>query len=158
MSWFEMCGFRAPPKIIRIIIFNPQRPSLPIVLSESASERKCLSKETCFSLPGGCKSWNLLWERFFVRPAFSLVISIQDLGSSKEAWGRGWGQDRILTSCNNQVLKRAQRFKFWVWRPPGGVGDFHAKGGGVEKFVPSLESSPGISQEFCWDVPDLCGR
>ena len=52
--------------------------------------------------------------------------------------------------------KRAQRLTFWVWRPPGGEGVFHAKGRGRKvralprKFVL-------LSREFCWDVPDPSG-
>ena len=42
-----------------------------------------------------------------------------------------------------QANRRAQRLASWVWRPPCGVGLFEGRGGGVEKFVPSLEGSLG---------------
>ena len=45
-----------------------------------------------------------------------------------------------LSLVENQARKRAQRLTFWVRRPPGGVGVFHAKGWWPKKFVPSLES------------------
>ena len=43
--------------------------------------------------------------------------------------------------------KRAQRFTFWVRRPPGGVGVFHAKGRWPEKFVLSLENLSSLGFE-----------
>ena len=57
--------------------------------------------------------------------------------------------------------KRAQRLSFWVWRPPSGVGVFHAKGWwpNPRKFVflGFRKEESGMSREFCRDVPDPWG-
>ena len=64
-----------------------------------------------------------------------------------------------------QAKKRAQRLTFWVRHRRVGWGS-STRRGGVEKFVPSLESlsflgfqggTKGMSQEFCRDVPDPWG-
>ena len=43
--------------------------------------------------------------------------------------------------------KRAQRLSFWVRRPPGGVGVFHAKGVVAKNFVPALETLSSLGFE-----------
>ena len=50
--------------------------------------------------------------------------------------------------------KRAQRLTFWVRRPPGGVGVFHAKGWGSKSSCPpSKVCLPWVSNGGIWDIP-----
>ena len=66
-----------------------------------------------------------------------------------------------LISCF-QARKKSTKINFWVRRPPGGVGVFHAKG-----WWPKSSCSPskvclpwvstGMSRDFCRDVPDPWG-
>ena len=58
--------------------------------------------------------------------------------------------------------ERAQRLTFWVRRPPGGVGVFHAKGWWSESSCPSSKvclswKQSGMSREFCRDIPAKWG-
>ena len=53
----------------------------------------------------------------------------------------------LTVDAIGQARKRAQRLTFGVRRLPGGVGVFHAKGWGVEKFVPSLDSLSSLGFE-----------
>ena len=72
------------------------------------------------------------------------------------------GQGRVF--CFRQE-KRAQRLTFWVRRPPGGVGVFHAKGWWPKSSCPPSKvclpwvsrRGTGTSQEFCRDIPDPWG-
>ena len=52
--------------------------------------------------------------------------------------------------------KRAQRSTFWVRRPPGGVGVFHAKGWWPKTSCPpSKVCLPWVSKRGIWDVPRI---
>ena len=52
--------------------------------------------------------------------------------------------------------KRAQRLTFWVRRPPGGVGGFHAKGRWPKSSCPpSKVCLPWVSKTGIWDVPGI---
>ena len=52
--------------------------------------------------------------------------------------------------------KRAQRLTFWVRRPPGGVGVFHAKGWWPKSSCsPSKVCLPWVSDRGIWDVPGI---
>ena len=52
--------------------------------------------------------------------------------------------------------KRAQRLTFWVRRPPGGVGVFHAKGWWPKSSCPpSKVRLPWVSKRGIWDVPGI---
>ena len=60
--------------------------------------------------------------------------------------------------------RKTQRLTFWVWRPPGGVGVFHAKGRWLQSLGPPSKVCLGfrreesrMSREFCRDVPDPWG-
>ena len=73
------------------------------------------------------------------------------------------GNVMALVAPNFRQEKRAQRLTFWVRRPPGGVGVFHAKGWWPKSSRPpskvclpwvSKREEAGMSREFCWDVPD----
>ena len=55
-----------------------------------------------------------------------------------------------------QAEKRAQRLTFWVRRPPGGVGVFHAKGWWPKSSCsPSKVCLPWVSKRGIWDVPGI---
>ena len=55
--------------------------------------------------------------------------------------------------------KRAQRSTFGVWRPPGGVGGFHAKGwGSKSSCLPSKVCLPWVSKRGTWDVSGILPR
>ena len=50
--------------------------------------------------------------------------------------------------------KRAKRLSFWVWRPLGGVGVFHAEGWWPKTSCPpSKVCLPWVSKRGIWDVP-----
>ena len=52
--------------------------------------------------------------------------------------------------------KRAQRLTFWVRRPPGGVGVFHAMGWWPKSSCPpSKVCLPWVSKRGIWDVPGI---
>ena len=52
--------------------------------------------------------------------------------------------------------KTAQRLTFWVWRLPGGVGVFHAKGWWPKTSCsPSKVCLPWVSKRGIWDVPAI---
>ena len=52
--------------------------------------------------------------------------------------------------------KRAQRLTFWVRRPPGGVGVFHAKGWWLKSSCPpSKVCLPWVLKRGIWDVPGI---
>ena len=52
--------------------------------------------------------------------------------------------------------KRAQRLTFWVRRPPGGVGVFHAKRWWPKSSRPhSKVCLPWVSKRGIWDVPGI---
>ena len=56
--------------------------------------------------------------------------------------------------CNSE--KRAQRLSFWVRRPPGGVGVFHAKGWWPKTSCPpSKLCLPWVSKRGIRDVPEI---
>ena len=65
-------------------------------------------------------------------------------------WPRIWRAPLIRQE------KRAQRFTFWVRRPPGGVGVFHAKGRWPKSSCsPSKVCLPWVSKRWVWDVPGI---
>ena len=72
------------------------------------------------------------------------------------------GVSRALRARNpERVLrvrqeKRAQRLSFWVRRPPGGVGVFHAKGWWPKtSCLPSKLCLPWVSKRGIRDVPGI---
>ena len=60
-----------------------------------------------------------------------------------------------LPPCIRQE-KRAQRLSFWIRRPPGGVGVFHAKGWWPKTSCPpSKLCLPWVSKRGIWDAPGI---
>ena len=83
-------------------LFQPQPPSLLILLSEPGAERKVLAKETWFSLLRGWKSWKPLWEQFLPREQVLLSKNFHSTPGcrrkilSKEFWVGGGSRNWIL--------------------------------------------------------------
>ena len=70
--------------------------------------------------------------------------------------GGGGGNESKLTLFQQffRQEKRAQRLTFWVRRPPGGVGVFHAEGWWPKTSCPpSKVCLPWVSKRGIWDVP-----
>ena len=66
-------------------------------------------------------------------------------------WGRGWHGGK-----ESRQETRAERFTFWVWKPPGGVGVFHAKGWWPKSSCPpSKVCLPWVSKRGISDVPGI---
>ena len=69
--------------------------------------------------------------------------------------------------CGDRSGKKNEHkdLTFWVRRPAGGVGFFHAEGWGSKLralprkfvFLGFRREEPGTSREFCRDVPDRWG-
>ena len=60
------------------------------------------------------------------------------------------------SSLTLKQKKRAQRLTFWVWRPPGGVRVFRAKGWWPKSSCPpSKVCLPWASKRGLWDVPGI---
>ena len=61
---------------------------------------------------------------------------------------------RYLTLDGSGKKERAQRLSFWVRRPPGGVGVFHAKGWWLKTSCPPSKL-PWVSKKGIRDVPGI---
>ena len=66
---------------------------------------------------------------------------------------------KVIVPRNYFVIISARMVTFWVRRPPGGVGFFHAKGRWSKSSCPpSKVCLPWVWKEgTCWDVPDPWG-
>ena len=63
---------------------------------------------------------------------------------------------KIRVSAPVRQEKGAQRSTFWVRRPPGGAGVFHAKGWWPKgSRSPSKVCLPWVSERGIWDVPGI---
>ena len=85
-------------------------------------------------------------------PAIFVFIFLQFSGSDP-AWGNFFHISGLV--CIRQE-KRAQRLTFWVRRPPGRMGVFHAKGWGSKTSrPPSKVCLPWVSKRGIWDIPKI---
>ena len=93
---------------------------------------------------------------------FPFLRSLEASKVRRYKWGAycrtNWRHTAVLfmTSCRSGKKKRAQRLSFWVRRPPGGVGVFHAKGWWPKTSCPpSKLCLPWVSKRGIRDVPGI---
>ena len=77
-------------------------------------------------------------------------------GLQRSTVGGSPGPKIALRAQRFRPEKRAQRLSFWVRRPPGGVGVFHAKGWWPKTSCPpSKLCLPWVSKRGIRDVPGI---
>ena len=138
---------RDPQKTIRNAFEKLLAPLRPLKNISPALFNKFFKS---FSPPKICTE-----KKSFFSPRGSAGVATPKMIHAQYDWTTG-----VLDNGNEwrkfRQEKRAQRLSFWVWRPPGGVGVFHAKGWWPKTSCPpSKLCLPWVSKRGIRDVPGI---